>query len=406
MSTQKITVLYVDDEEHNLVSFRATFRHHYTVLTAISGKDALALLHENAVDVIVSDQRMPEMTGVEFLVESRNVTPDAVRIILTGYSDIESVVSSINKAHVFRYIGKPWEENDLRMTIDSGAEKMRLVRENKQLLEHLAEYNKTLEIQVAQRTEQLQKKSRELEIVNEDISTMNMSLVALNKEKSHFLALAANDIKKPIDTIRQTANSMLKNFTGYSPVQAQSTLEDISSTAKRIQDIIANVLELNQSESSVNVNPVMFDVSMILRTVDMNYRDSAKAKNITIEFESASNLNMVRTDPQHIETILNHLVSNAVKYSPANSTIKTMLSQNGTTLRCEVRDEGPGILDAEKDLVFQPYSKLSAVPTGGESSIGIGLALVKNLVHALQGKIWFENHDKGTSFIVEFPPLH
>lgn len=405
MNSDKITVLYVDDEEHNLVSFKATFRTRYNVLTAISGSQGLQLLRNNRVDVIVSDQRMPEMTGVDFLIQSRSIAPDAVRIILTGYSDIESVVSSINNAQVYRYIGKPWEEQDLILTIDSGAENLRLVQENRALLEHLSQYNTALEAQVAERTEQLQKSSQELKRMNHEIITMNNNLITLHNEKTHFLSLAANEIKKPIDAISQTATMFSHHFTSTSPAQAQDHLSTIVQKAKQTQEIIANLLELNQPESSIPVKPEVFDLGVVLQRVDMNYRDNAKAKNITIEFKTESTSKLLRTDPQHLETILNQLVSNAIKYSPLHSTIVTTVTQQANILRCEVSDEGPGILDSEKHLVFLPYTKLSALPTGGESSTGLGLALVKKLVGALHGTVWFENLEKGVRFIVELPLL-
>ena len=406
MSSKPITVLYVDDEEHNLVTFKATFRHEYTVLTAISGSAGLQLLNEHPVDVIVSDQRMPEMSGVEFLVQSRELAPDAVRVVLTGYSDIESVVSSINQAQVFRYLGKPWEENDLRMTITSGTENQRLARENARLLIELSEYNKRLEITVAERTEQLQQKSDELQRANKTMNQINSSLVDLNKEKSHFLELAANGIKRPAKTITETANTFLKNIAKVSPAHAQDYLERISDTARDIQDIASNLIDLNDSDNNPLVNPVLFDISMIMQVTDMTYRKAAQAKNIAIDFQRSGSVSMVRSDPQHVQTILDNLVSNAIKYSPIGSHVETIVSQHEDVFRCEVRDQGPGILDSEQHLVFQRYAKLSAVPTGGEPTIGIGLALVKNLVSALKGTIWFQNNDKGLSFFVEFPTLH
>lgn len=406
MSASPITVLYVDDEEHNLVSFKATFRHDYTVLTAISGSVGLELLRNNSVDVIISDQRMPEMSGVDFLVQSRVLAPDAVRIVLTGYSDLESVVSSINEAQVFRYLGKPWEENDLRMTIESGADIQRLSRDNARLLVELSEYNKRLEQTVTERTEQLQMKSDELQRTNTTISQINSSLVELNAEKSHFLELAAKGIKRPATMIFEQAESFLKHFTKISPNQAQEYLENISDIARSIQDIASNLIELNDSDNNPMINPVLFDLSMIMQVTDMTYRKAAQAKNITIDFQRGSTLTMAKSDPQHIQTILDNLVSNAIKYSPKNSHIETIVSMHGDVFRCEVRDQGPGILDSEKHLVFQRYAKLSAVPTGGEPSIGIGLALVKNLVTALNGNIWFENNEKGLSFFVEFQSMH
>jgi sensor histidine kinase YesM len=119
LEKKDFTILYVDDESHNLVSFRATFRREYEVLTAISAKEALAVLRDREVHLLVTDQRMPEMTGVELLEKILPLYPDTIRMILTGYSDIEAVIDGINKGQVYRYMNKPWDELDMRMTIEN-----------------------------------------------------------------------------------------------------------------------------------------------------------------------------------------------------------------------------------------------------------------------------------------------
>jgi response regulator RpfG family c-di-GMP phosphodiesterase len=118
MNKDKVSVLYVDDEENNLFSFKATFRLKYKVFTAISGADAISILEKNEIHVIVTDQRMPNMTGVEFLEKVLERFTDPIRILLTGYTDMNAVVDAINKGKIFHYLTKPWNEEELDKTIE------------------------------------------------------------------------------------------------------------------------------------------------------------------------------------------------------------------------------------------------------------------------------------------------
>ncbi len=118
MSKEKLAnILYVDDEQNNLISFKATFRLKYNVLTAISGEEAKKVLAENEVHVIITDQRMPGMTGVEFLESILDEYPRAMRILLTGYADMNAVIDAVNKGKIFHYLSKPWVEEELDETI-------------------------------------------------------------------------------------------------------------------------------------------------------------------------------------------------------------------------------------------------------------------------------------------------
>lgn len=114
---RKPTVLFVDDEERILRTLSLAFGARYRVLTASSGARALELLRENAVQVVVSDQRMPHMTGVEVLRHAREMQPAAMRILLTGYAELASIVGSINDGEIFRYVQKPWQLDALRSTV-------------------------------------------------------------------------------------------------------------------------------------------------------------------------------------------------------------------------------------------------------------------------------------------------
>ena len=113
----KIKVLYVDDEPHNLMSFKATFRQRYDITTAISAADAIDLLEKHEYHVIITDQRMPNMTGVEFLESILDRFPEPIRLLLTGYADLNAVIDAVNKGKIYHYLSKPWNEEELDATI-------------------------------------------------------------------------------------------------------------------------------------------------------------------------------------------------------------------------------------------------------------------------------------------------
>ncbi|MGC4035510.1 MAG: adenylate/guanylate cyclase domain-containing protein [Chitinophagaceae bacterium] len=153
---KEYNVLYVDDEVNNLNSFRAALRRHYHVFTAESGEEGIEILTKNDIHVVVTDQRMPNMTGVQFLQHIPG-DQDNIRIILTGFSDMESIIEAINTGKVYRYITKPWDKDELKITIDNAIETVMLRRNNRKLIHELQEYNGQLEEKVSQRTLELEK---------------------------------------------------------------------------------------------------------------------------------------------------------------------------------------------------------------------------------------------------------
>jgi len=120
-ATQRPMLLFVDDEERILRSLKMMFAAHYRVLTTTSGLDALEILRREKVHVLVSDQRMPIMSGIDLLRQARAVSPNTLRLLLTGYSDMEAIIGSINEGEVFRYINKPWKADELRQTIEEAS---------------------------------------------------------------------------------------------------------------------------------------------------------------------------------------------------------------------------------------------------------------------------------------------
>ena len=152
MTTElKPTVLYVDDELNNLLSFKAAFRRQFNILTADSAAEARRILTTTSVQVIVSDQRMPQMTGIEFFASILNDFPDPIRMLLTGYADIQAVIDAINLGQVFRYFSKPWNDAELMKNIQDAYELYLLRRQNKELTQKLIDNNDKMEFLLRQK---------------------------------------------------------------------------------------------------------------------------------------------------------------------------------------------------------------------------------------------------------------
>ncbi len=149
-SQNRINVLYVDDELHNLYVFKANFRLDYNVFVASSANEGLKILHEQEIHVIITDQRMPETTGVEFLSSIIPLFPDPTRILLTGYSDIGAVIDAVNKGQIFQYLSKPWDDANMREVIGKAYELYSTRREEKNKVQSLEKTNRQLEFHLRQ----------------------------------------------------------------------------------------------------------------------------------------------------------------------------------------------------------------------------------------------------------------
>jgi class 3 adenylate cyclase len=169
-------VLYVDDEENNLNSFRAALRRNYNIFTALSGEEGIEVLAKNDIHVVVTDQRMPNMTGVQFLQHIPG-DQDNIRIILTGFSDLESIIEAINTGKVYRYITKPWDKDELKITIDNAIETVMLRRNNKELIHELQQNNEQLEEKVRQRTHEIERQKEIIEAAKAQSDSLLLNIL-------------------------------------------------------------------------------------------------------------------------------------------------------------------------------------------------------------------------------------
>ncbi len=220
-------ILFVDDEENVLRSLKRLFMSEdYTVLTAPSGPDGLAVLKEVEVPVIVSDQRMPVMTGAEFLEKSIELSPDSVRIILTGYADVEAAIGAINRGGAYRYVSKPWNDNELLLVIKDAFDKYRMVKENKYLTELTIQQN-----------DELKKWSTELEFY---VQQHTIELTNQNKELKKLNAKLKNNVSEVLASLSgliELRNHSMRNHSNNVALLSKSIAEEIGLTAPETETI-------------------------------------------------------------------------------------------------------------------------------------------------------------------------
>jgi signal transduction histidine kinase len=261
-------------------------------------------------------------------------------------------------------------------------------------------YRQSLETKVTERTIELKNKIKIL-------IDLNQELVALNQEKNEFLGIAAHDLKNPLSAIQSLANLMRMAINDFPQEKIVEFATMIENSAQRLFALIQNLLDVNAIESgNNNMSLATYDILPFFQTVVHNYIKPAEDKNIEIKFIFLEELHPILADENAIFQVLDNLVSNAIKYSPHNKSVYFTLSKINNKVRCEIKDEGPGLNEKDLSKLFGKFARLTPRPTGDEHSTGLGLFIVKKLVEVMQGKVWCESVlGKGTTFIAEFPLL-
>ncbi|HEY3760900.1 MAG TPA: HAMP domain-containing sensor histidine kinase [Verrucomicrobiae bacterium] len=234
-----------------------------------------------------------------------------------------------------------------------------------------------------------------------ELAQTNERLVYLNNEKNEFLGIAAHDLKNPLTVVMGSAELAR---TVKDQDKAHKLLSNISAAAARMRDLITNLLDVNAIEEgkfTSRVEPC--DIrALVERSVENNHPVAAR-KSIAIRVGVSEGL-WAKADPAATLQIMDNLISNALKFSPPNTTIHVHTLPEASHILISVRDEGPGISEADQKKLFGKFTRLSARPTGGESSTGLGLAIVKRLAEAMSGAVHCHSvPGAGATFTLRLP---
>jgi signal transduction histidine kinase/ABC-type amino acid transport substrate-binding protein len=240
--------------------------------------------------------------------------------------------------------------------------------------------------------------NKSLEEKNRQIEAQNQALNELNHEKNELIGIVAHDLKNPL-TSAMSVTQLLDEETETEDHKEYLGL--LHRSLNRMNNLVAKILEIKVLESpSVEVNKTETDLKKLAEQVIASLRIHAENKQISIEQELDEV--MARTDSSMVIQILDNLLSNAIKFSPHNTRVTVRLVHGNPKIRLEVEDEGPGISPEDMPRLFKKFQKLSARPSDGENSTGLGLSIVKKYVEALDGKVWCEaGEQQGARFVVE-----
>lgn len=234
-----------------------------------------------------------------------------------------------------------------------------------------------------------------------ELERSNAELVRLNQEKNEFLGIAAHDLKNPLTVVIGTAE--LLKFS-RDETKREQLLGNIVGAGTRMLHLIKNLLDANAIEQGkFTSNLERCDLHALTHECLEHNRPAATRKEIQLRLETDLPC-WCRADRNATLQILDNLISNAVKYSPFKTTVHLRVAMNGSSVLVSVRDEGPGLSEADQRKLFGKFTRLSAKPTGGESSNGLGLSIVKRLAEAMHGSVRCESRlGDGATFILELP---
>lgn len=259
----------------------------------------------------------------------------------------------------------------------------------------LAEYNLTLEDKVKERTIELKK-------VNENLQDAYLKVLELNKEKNEFLGIAAHDLKNPLAAIKGFGNILMEE-SEISRDEIEQFAQIIVSSSDRMFSIVSSLLDINKiEEGKIIVKYNEFEVHKSLLEIIESNKNAAKNKDIEI-ITDLENITAVN-DKEIFAQIIDNILSNAIKFSPVEKKIFVKLNRLDNNFRISVKDEGPGFTEEDKVKLFAKFVKLSARPTGGENSTGLGLSIVKKLTELIGAEIRVDSiYGQGAEFIITFP---
>ncbi len=369
-------VLFVDDEELALLTFKSQFRRNFTVYTANSGSAALELLREHPeIAAIVTDQRMPGMTGTELLGRVQEVAPDMVRMLITAYSDMDAVIAAINVGNVYRYITKPYHDEDLRGAILQGIERYHLIRERDRLY--------------AEKIETLKKVAR------------SNRLTAIGT----LAAGMAHEINNPLTAII-TFFQMLPRKLEEPERDPQFWDHLYRLTIKeteRIRTLVGQLLTFSRTAGQEDLVLREVEINKLVEEVVLFLTGEARKKEIEFELLLMPELPAVKADPEKIRQVLLNLILNAIQATAGGTiTIATNSSvdeRGQPYLELVVADTGVGISEENLQKLFNPFFTTKE----GEGT-GLGLMTCHHIIDQHRGAIDVRSEvGKGTSVIVQLP---
>jgi signal transduction histidine kinase len=370
------TLLVVDDEPDVVQSVQDLLRLDYRVHGSTRPTEALDLMRRHDVHIVMTDQRMPEMSGVEFLRRVRGEHPSAVRLLFTGYADIKAVIDAINQGNVYRYITKPWDPDELQVVIRQAAQQYDLLAERERLLD------------------ELQRK--------------NAALQQANSLKEAFIQVASHELRTPLAIMYGLTDLALRTPGLNGP--HRDWLDSCKRAGDRLQRLVeqlTKMLAAGRFDRVLDRKPT--DLTTLLNQAAQDVAPFVQLRQQAFTLDLATDLGSFNLDAAKIRDSVDHLLFNAIKFTADGGTISLIARRlpDGAA-QINVVDSGVGINPAHREHLFEPFftgfdasRHCSGQYEFGRKGLGLGLTLVKTFVEMHGGKVEFESEvGKGSKFTI------
>lgn len=390
----KQAIICVDDEDIILEALKDQlgpfFENHFLIETSTTAEEALDIydeLVENGyeVPVVISDYLMPTMRGDEFLIKIHEKNPNILKILLTGHANIEGITNAINNANLYRFIPKPWDRDDLILTvreaIRSFIQELEIRRKNVEL----QEINDNLEKLVEERTKEL---------------------ATANATKDKFFSIIAHDLKNSFNGLLGYSNILLSDFDAFGDQDKISMISAIRQVSESTYKLLQNLLDWARVQTGViPFNPEVMQLNVLLKDEFYMQRKLAEQKGIQFDIEIPEVL-VVEVDHNMISTVVRNLLSNAVKYTKSGGSAVLSLKKVENWAEISVIDTGIGISNENLAKLFQVNENFKTFGTNNEEGTGLGLILCKEFILKNKGEIVVKSEmGVGTEIRVRLP-LH
>ena len=372
------TILVVDDEPDVVQSVKDLLRLDYNVLGTTKAEDAVKIMQEQEVDVVMTDQRMPEMTGVELLSQIKGPYPEATRLLFTGYADIRAVIEAINQGNVYRYITKPWDPDELETIIREACERHDLIVQRRILMD------------------ELEKRNDELRVAND--------------LKAAFIQVASHELRTPLSIL--LGYSELARKVGDPPAPTKEWLSRIHTAAERLKSLIDQIIAMLQAgdfHAQLERKPV--ELSSFIAGAVEDVAPFVELRKQKLVREWSDQMGTMGIDAPKIRDAINHLLLNAIKFTPDGGSIPVRASRADGALQIAVSDSGCGIDEAELkhygEAFFTGYDVArhsSGTYEHGRRGLGLGASVVKKFVEMHGGKVQINSKvGAGTTATITLP---
>jgi signal transduction histidine kinase len=393
-------VLVVDDEESVVVTIKAILQlDGYKVATTTSGAEARAMVRETEYDLVLTDLRLEDGDGLDVLKAVRESYPDTVTIMLTGYASLESAIQAL-RAGAYDYLVKPSEVEELRSTVARGIERRKLGQELRQRVAELAELNASLQQRIDEATAELKDRYEQLK--------------ELDRMKSQFLSIASHELKTPITAMSGFLQVALRRVRRLSQEETASApvgeglraitdqLEVVYRQTGKLARLVDELLDVSRIQTGrIEFRYGDVDLSELANEVATRMQLTTTSHQISVRRDSE---NVVTADRDHLEQVLNNLLTNAIKYSPSGGAITIDVRPDDGGVRVSVTDQGIGIPEKELESIFGLFYRSPDRAARDAAGMGLGLYISREIVVRHGGRIWAESAGgKGSTLNVVIP---